>query len=41
VRAMTIVWLFCGIRSDEWSRLRLGCVRWQREDVSIPGTDDI
>jgi integrase len=41
VRAMTIVWLFCGIRSDEWSRLRVGCVRWQHEDVIIPGTDEI
>ncbi len=41
VRAMTIVWLFCGIRSDEWSRLRVGCVRWQREDVVIAGTDEI
>lgn len=41
VRAMTVVWLFCGIRSDEWSRLRLGCVRWQREDVVIAGTDEI
>lgn len=41
VRAMTIVWLFCGIRSDEWSRLRVGCVRWQREDVVIPGTDEV
>jgi integrase len=41
VRAMTIVWLFCGIRSDEWSRLRIGCVRWQREDVVIPGSDEV
>jgi integrase len=41
VRAMTIVWLFCGIRSDEWSRLRVGCVRWQRDDVVIPGSDEV
>lgn len=41
VRAMVIVWLFCGVRSDEWSRLRLGCIRWQQEDVPIPGTDEI
>jgi integrase len=41
VRAMTIVWLFCGLRSDEWSRLRLGCVRWQREDVTIAGTNEV
>ncbi|MBO0780522.1 MAG: hypothetical protein J2P37_16995, partial [Ktedonobacteraceae bacterium] len=41
VRAMTIVWLFCGLRSDEWSRLRLGCIRWQREDVTIAGTNEV
>lgn len=41
VRAMAIVWLFCGIRSDEWSRLRVGCARWQREDVVIPGTGEV
>jgi integrase len=40
VRAMTMVWLFAGLRSDEWSRLRIGCVRWQREDVALPGTDE-
>jgi integrase len=33
VRALAIVWLFAGLRSDEVSRLRLGCVRWQREEV--------
>jgi len=41
VRAMAIVWLFCGLRSDEWSRLRVGCVRWQREEVRIPGTEEV
>ncbi len=29
VRAVTLVWLFAGLRSDELSRLRVGCVRWQ------------
>lgn len=29
VRALALVWLFAGIRSDEISRLRVGCVRWQ------------
>lgn len=29
VRAVTLVWLFAGLRSDEISRLRVGCVRWQ------------
>ncbi len=30
VRAVALVWLFAGLRSDEISRLRLGCVRWQQ-----------
>lgn len=29
VRALVIVWLFAGLRSDEIYRLRVGCVRWQ------------
>ncbi len=29
VRALTIIWLFAGLRSDEIHRLRVGCVRWQ------------
>lgn len=41
VRAMAIVWLFCGLRSDEWSRLRVGCVRWQRDEVRLPGTEEV
>jgi hypothetical protein len=30
VRALTLVWLFAALRSDEISRLRVGCVRWQQ-----------
>lgn len=30
VRAVALVWLFAGLRSDELSRLRVGCVRWQQ-----------
>jgi len=30
VRALALVWLFAGLRSDEISRLRVGCVRWQQ-----------
>ena len=30
VRALTLAWLFSGLRSDEIARLRVGCVRWQR-----------
>ena len=36
VRALAVVWLFAGLRSDEIHRLRVGCVRWQRKDASVP-----
>jgi integrase len=39
VRALTIVWLFAGLRRDEILRLRLGCVRWQRGDVNTDASD--
>lgn len=29
MRALAIVWLFSGLRSDEIKRLHVGCVRWQ------------
>ena len=35
VRAITLVWLFSGQRSDEIARLRLGCVRWQQRDGAV------
>ncbi len=35
LRAITITWLFSGLRSDEISRLRLGCIRWQHDDQPI------
>ncbi len=41
MRAIVIVWLFAGLRTDELTRLRVGCIRWQREDVSIVGTNEI
>jgi integrase len=31
VRAVTLVWLFAGLRCDEIRRLRVGCVRWQSD----------
>lgn len=37
IRAVTLTWLFSGLRSDELSRLRTGCVRWQHDDVPVPG----
>jgi hypothetical protein len=30
IRALTMVWLFAGLRKDEIGRLRTGCVRWQQ-----------
>jgi hypothetical protein len=41
VRALAIAWLFAGLRADELRRLPVGCVRWQQEDVTIPGTDEV
>ena len=34
IRAVTLVWLFAGIRADEIRRLRVGCVRWQPDNES-------
>jgi hypothetical protein len=41
IRAMAIVWLFAGLRSDELRRLHVGCIRWQREDTRVLLTDEI
>lgn len=41
VRAIAVVWCFAALRSDEIVRLRVGCIRWQREDVMVPETGDI
>jgi integrase len=37
IRAVTLTWLFSGLRSDEISRLRVGCIRWQHDGSPIPG----
>ena len=34
VRALSVVWLFAGLRWDEIRRLRLGCIRWQENAPS-------
>lgn len=34
-RAVTLTWLFSGLRSDEITRLRVGCVRWQHDGAPI------
>jgi integrase len=41
VRALALVWLFAGLRCGEIRRLRLGCVRWQRDDVTVPGRGEV
>jgi integrase len=40
IRAITLVWLFVGQRSDEIARLRVGCIRWQHDGMPIPGDSD-
>ncbi len=35
VQAMVVVWLFAGLRSDEIQRLRVGCVRRQRQEMPV------
>jgi integrase len=40
VRALAVVWLFAGLRSDEIARLRVGCVRWQTADVTVRATGE-
>jgi integrase len=37
LRALTLTWLFAGLRSDEIERLRVGCVRWQAESAGGSG----
>jgi integrase len=39
-RAVIIVWLFAGLRSDEIRRLRVGSIRWQREGMSETVLDE-
>ncbi|GHO91506.1 hypothetical protein KSF_015540 [Reticulibacter mediterranei] len=41
VRALATVWCFAALRSDEIWRLRVGCIRWQYEDVMIPETGEM
>jgi integrase len=43
LRALALVWLFGGLRSDEIVRLRVGCIRWQHgtshpADETSPGS---
>lgn len=38
VQAIAAVWLFAGLRADEIRRLRVGCIRWQHEDLQVDPT---
>ena len=40
VRALAAVWLFAGLRQDEIRRLRVGCIRWQREELAVQSTGE-
>jgi integrase len=40
VRAVALVWCFAALRSDEIQRLRVGCIRFQQEDVVIAETGE-
>ncbi len=39
VRALAMVWLFAGLRSDEIMRLRVGCVRWSDQAAALEAAD--
>ena len=41
VRAVAIVWLFCGIRRDEIRRLRVGCVQRPTRDAGVPASNEV
>jgi len=41
IRALALTWLFGGLRSDEISRLRVGCIRWQPDHDVSKVKDDV
>lgn len=40
-QALAITWLFAGLRNNEILRLRVGCIRWQRGDVTVLSTGEL
>lgn len=40
-RALAVTWLFSGLRNNEIIRLRVGCIRWQRQDATVPSTGEV
>ncbi|MDP9352562.1 MAG: site-specific integrase [Chloroflexota bacterium] len=41
VRALAAVWCGAALRTSDIRRLRVGCIRWQREDTLVPGSDEV
>ncbi len=41
VRAVANVWVYSGLRADEITRLSLGCIRWQYEEVTVQETGEV
>lgn len=41
VRAVALLWCYGALRVDEICRLRVGCIRWQREDVPVAETGEV
>jgi len=41
MRALTVTWLFAGLRRNELTRLQPGCIKWQNEDVIVVGTEKV
>lgn len=39
IKAVVVVWLFAGLRAAEICRLRVGCIRWQKEDLRLANTE--
>jgi integrase len=39
-KALAVTWLFAGLRNNEILRLRLGCIRWQKDDPPILDRSD-
>ena len=39
-RALAALWVCSGLRANEIARLRVGCIRWQQRDVTLPHTAD-
>ncbi len=40
VKALALLWCYGALRVNEIQRLRVGCIRWQREDLIIPETGE-